>query len=310
MDRMASLTAFVRVVDSGGFTEAAKRLNLSPTMVSNHVKALENALGVRLLNRTTRKMSLTEIGLEYYERCTQVLSELDEADRIASALQRTPRGRLRVYCETHIARFIAPSVARFLADFPEVAIDLRTGERMIDLVEEGFDLGIRAVPPPDSSLIVRRLAGWRHILCCAPRYLETHSAPTRLADLAAHNCLRYMYYQFGDEWRFIDRDGKPAAIRVSGNLVTSSAVILRTVALSGGGLVLTAPFTVEADLKAGALVPLLPEFRPVEFAINAVYPHRRHLAATVRSFIDMLVEWFVAHRHLVDPIGSTAPGSE
>ena len=304
MDRMASLTAFVRVVDSGGFTEAAKRLNLSPTMISNHIKALENGLGVRLLNRTTRKMSLTEVGLEYYERCTQILAELDEADRIASALQQTPRGRLRVYCDTNIARFIAPVVARFLADFPETAIDLRTGDRMTDLVEEGFDLAILAVVPPDSSLIVRRLAEWRHTLCCTPRYLENHAAPARLADLATHNCLRYAYYPFGDEWHFTDRDGKPAAVRVSGNLVTSSAEVFRTVLLSGGGLALVAPFIAEVELRAGTLVSLLPEYRPVEFAINAIYPHRRYLAATVRTFIDMTVERFLEHQRWMDPLTS------
>jgi DNA-binding transcriptional LysR family regulator len=304
MDRFDNMRVFARVAEIGSFAGAATRLDISPSMVSQHVKELEERLGVRLLNRTTRKVGLTEIGREYYERCTQILAELDEADRIASALQMTPRGRLRVFCETNIARFIAPVVAHFLQDFPEAAIDLRTGDRMIDLVEEGFDLAIRAVVPPDSSLIVRRLAEWRHTLCCAPRYLETHSAPTSLADLAAHNCLRYAHYPFGDEWHFTNRDGKPAAVRVSGNLVTSSAEVLRSALLSGGGLALAAPFIAEAELKAGTLVSLLPEYRPVEFAINAIYPHRRYLAATVRSFINRLVERFGGFQRWMDPLGS------
>ena len=154
---MASLTAFVRVVESGGFTAAARRLNLSPTMVSNHVQALEDSLGVRLLNRTTRRVSLTEIGREYYERCSQILHELAEADEVASALQVNPRGRLRVYCHQGIDRFIAPVAARFLADYPEVSLDLRTGDAMIDLVQEGFDLAIMPASPPDSTLIRRTL---------------------------------------------------------------------------------------------------------------------------------------------------------
>jgi DNA-binding transcriptional LysR family regulator len=295
---------FAKVAEVGSFAGAATRLDISPSMVSQHVRALEERLGVRLLNRTTRKVGLTEIGRDYYERCSQILAELDEADLIAGASQSTPRGRLRIFCDTNIARFIAPVVARFLEDFPETAIDLRSGDRMNDLVEDGFDLAIRAVVPPDSSLIVRRLAEWRHILCCAPRYLENHASPTSLADFATHNCLRYAYYPFGDEWHFTDRDGKPAAVRVSGNLVTSSAQVLRAVLVGGGGIALAAPFIVEEELKAGTLVSLFPEYRPVEFAINAIYPHRRYLAATVRTFIDRSVERFVEHQRWLGALGS------
>jgi DNA-binding transcriptional LysR family regulator len=301
MDRLDRMRVFAKIAEIGSFAGAAARLDISPSMASQHVKVLEESLGVRLLNRTTRKVSLTEIGREYYERCTQILVEVDEANRIASALQLAPRGRLRVYCDTNIARFIAPVVVRFLKDFKEAAIDLQTGHRMPDLVEEGFDLAIRAIVPPDSSLIVRRLAEWRPIVCCTPSYLEDHPAPAHLADLAAHNCLRYAYYPFGDEWRFTDPDGKPAAVRVSGNLVTSSADVFRTVILSGGGVALAARFIVEEELKAGTLVSLLPEYRPAGFTINAIYSHRRHLAATVRAFIDMSVERFVEHQRWMDP---------
>ena len=301
MDRFDNMRVFAKIAEIGSFAGAAARLDISPSMASQHVKVLEESLGVRLLNRTTRKVSLTEIGREYYERCAQILVEVDEADRIASALQSTPRGRLRIFCDTNIARFIAPVVTSFLARFQEATIDLRTGDRMTDLVEEGYDLAIRAVVPPDSSLIVRRLADWRHTLCCAPHYLESHPAPAHLADLATHNCLRYAYYPFGDEWHFTDPDGKPAAVRVSGNLVTSSAEVFRTVLLSGGCLALAAPFIVEEELRAGALISLLPEYRPVEFAINAIYPHRRYLSATVRTFIDMSVERFDEHRRWIGP---------
>ena len=301
MDRFETMRVFTKIAEIGSFAGAAARLEMSPSMASQHVKALEESLGVRLLNRTTRQVSLTEIGREYYERCTQILVEIDEADRIASALQLAPRGRLRVYCDTNIARFIAPVVTRFLEDFQEAAIDLRTGDRMPDLVEEGFDLAIRAVVPPDSSLIVRRLAEWRHVLCCTPRYLENHPAPAHLADLARHNCLRYAYYPFGDDWHFTERDGKPAVVRISGNLVTSSAEVLRTALLSDCGVALAAPFIVEQELKAGTLVALLTEYHPVDFAINAIYPHRRYLAATVRTFIDRSVERFVQHERWIEP---------
>jgi DNA-binding transcriptional LysR family regulator len=301
MDRMASLTAFVRVVESGGFSAAARRLNLSPTMVGNHVQALENELGVRLLNRTTRKVSLTEIGREYYERCSQILTELEEADRAASAQQMTPRGQLRVHCHTALDRFIAPMVAAYLRDNPEVSVDLRQGDQMIDLLEEGFDLAIRAYLPPDSSLMARRLSGWRHVLCCAPAYLERHPAPRRPADLVDHNCLRYAFYPFGDDWHFIDPAGKPVVVRVAGNLMTSSAAALSAAALAGGGVALAAPFAFPEfpeELAAGSLVRLLPDYQTVEFPIVAVYPHRRHLSAKVRVFIDALVTLFARHEWL------------
>ena len=208
MDRLTSLTVFVRVVDTGGFAAAARRLSMSTTMVSNHVQALEDRLGVRLLHRTTRRLSLTEAGKGYYERCTQILAELEEADQTAGAMHSMPRGTLRLYAGTHIIRLVAPVVADYLALYPEVSIDLTIGERMVDIVEEGFDLAIRPTPPPDSSLIVRRLASWRHVLCCAPAYLERHTAPKRPEDLVRHNCLRYALYPFGDEWRFVGPRGR------------------------------------------------------------------------------------------------------
>jgi DNA-binding transcriptional LysR family regulator len=253
---------------------------------------------VRLLNRTTRRVSLTDIGREYYERCSQILAELEEADRAVSALQVTPRGQLRVHCHPVIARFIAPVVAAYLRDNPETSIDLRLGDQMIDLLEEGFDLAIRTYLPPDSSLMVRRLAGWRHVLCCAPAYLECHPAPRSPADLAHHNCLRYAFYAFGDEWHFIDPAGKPVVVRVAGNLVTTSAVVLREAVLAGGGVLLAAPFVLHEELAAGSLVRLLPDYRTVEFSIAAVYPHRRFLAAKVRVFIDALVAAFAGQQWL------------
>jgi DNA-binding transcriptional LysR family regulator len=238
VDRMASLTAFVRVVESSGFTAAARRLNLSPTMVSNHVQALEDSLGVRLLNRTTRRVNLTEIGREYYERCSQILQELAEANEVASALQVNPRGRLRLYCRIGLDRFIAPVATRFLVDYPEVSLDLHIGDAMIDLVQEGFDLAIMPASPPDSTLIRRTLAKWRYLLCCAPAYLETHSTPRRPAD---HNFLLYPYAIFGPEFHFIDPAGNPVSGRVSGNLVTTSIAALRTAAAAGLGLWFCSP---------------------------------------------------------------------
>ena len=301
MDRLTSLTAFVRVVDSGGFSAAGRRLNMSTTMVSNHVQALEDRLGARLLHRTTRKVSLTEVGKAYYDRATQILADLEQADDIAGALQSTPRGTLRIYTATHIVPFVAPVVTEFLKSYPGVTVDLSMGERTIDLIDEGYDVAIRLTPPPDSSLIVRSLATWRHVLCCSPAYLEKHGPLQQLSELAEHNCVRHVLYPFDDGWHFVDRKGNPASVRVSGNLIANSGETLRTAALQGIGILLAPGFLVAGDLDSGRLVRVLSEYRPVEFAMNAVYPHRHHLSAKVRTFIDLLVHHSAEQQKLINP---------
>jgi len=292
MDRLASINAFVRVAANGGFSAAARSLNISTTTVSDQVQALENTLGVRLLNRTTRRVSLTEIGREYYERCSQILQDLTEADEAATALQVVPRGRLRVYCRQGLDRFVALVATRFLGDYPEVSLDLRGGDAMIDLVQEGFDLAIMPVSPPDSTLIRRTLAKWQYLLCCAPAYLTGHSAPLSPADLAGHNCLMYAYSPFGPEYHFIDPAGDTVAVRVSGNLIATSPAALRTAAAAGVGLWLCPPYLVSDLLASGALVPLLTNYGRPEMEIVALYPHRRQLSAKVRLFLDMLADRF------------------
>ena len=292
MDRLASITAFVRVAESGGFTAAARRLDRSTTTVSDQVQALENALGVRLLNRTTRQVILTEIGREYYERCAQILHELEEAHEAAGALQVTPRGQLRVYCQKGVGPFIAPVVTGFLSQYPEVSVDLRDGDAMIDLVQERFDLAIMPVSPPDSTLVRRTLAKWHPLLCCAPAYLEKHPEPRSPADLVGHNCLLYAYTPFRDRWPFLDTRGNTLMARVPATLVTTSITVLRAVAVAGLGLWLSAPFIVSDLLASKELVPLVRDYRLPEMEIVALYPHRRHLTAKVRAFLDMLVDQF------------------
>jgi DNA-binding transcriptional LysR family regulator len=301
MDRLTSLTTFVQVADSGGFSAAARHLNMSATMVSNHVQALEDRLGARLLNRTTRKVSLTEVGKAYYDQCTHILAELELADGIASASQSTPRGTLRVYTSTYMVPFIAPAVSRFLASYSDVKIDVVMGERAVDPIDERFDVVVRLAPPPDSNLIVRSLATWRHVLCCSPTYLEKHESPQQLSELADHNCVKHVHYPFQDGWHFIDREGAPAVAPVSGNMLTNSGEMLRLAALDGVGIGLAAGFLVAGDLEAGRLVRLLPDYRPVELSISAVYPHRHHLSAKVRRFIDVLVDSSARQQRLINP---------
>jgi DNA-binding transcriptional LysR family regulator len=296
MDRLTGLTVFAQVAESGGFSAAARRLNMSTTMVSNYVQALENRLGARLLNRTTRQVNLTEVGRAYYERSRRILTDLEEADSAASLLQSTVRGTLRLYVGVHIVPFLAPVVVEFLERHPEASIDVNTGERIVDMVEEGFDLAIRSIQPPDASLIVRRLADWHHILCCAPSYLERHGAPKQLEDLVHHNCLRFSLYAFGNEWHFTGPDNAQMSVKISGNLVTNNAGILRATALAGQGIIMAPTFIGGEDLRAGRLVRLLPDHRAVDFAINATYPTRHHLSSKVRAFLELAAEHFNRHR--------------
>jgi DNA-binding transcriptional LysR family regulator len=198
---LTSLEVFHRVAETGGFSAAARRLGMSGTAISKHIQALEDRLGVRLVNRTTRKVSLTEAGCAYHERAAQILADLEEADRVAGALNATPRGTLRLHTSVSIARFLAPVASEYLTLYPDVSPDLTVGDRIGDLIEEGYDLAITVLPLPDSGAIVRRLTPWRHVLCCAPSYLATHPAPQELADLTQHNCLRFAFYPFGNDWQ-------------------------------------------------------------------------------------------------------------
>lgn len=296
MDRLTSLSVFGKVVECGGFSAAARRLNMSVTMVATHVQSLEERLGVRLLNRTTRKVSLTETGKFYYDRSAQILADLEEADRAAGALTTTPRGVLKLHSTTAVVPFLLPVIDEFLELYPSVSLNMITGERMIDMIEDGYDLAIRPVPSPDSSLIARKLTPWRHVLVCSPSYLEAHKAPETPADLAGHDCLQYTYYPYGDEWTFETETGDRTQVKINGSVVSNSAETLRYLAISGRAVWLAPSFVVSEDLAEGRLVRLLAGYRGVEFVINAVYPNRSHLPTKVRLFIDLLAERFVEHR--------------
>jgi DNA-binding transcriptional LysR family regulator len=300
MDRLTSMSVFVKVVECGGFSAAARRLSLSVTMVSNHVQALEERLGARLLNRTTRSVGLTETGRAYYERCTGILAEIEDADRAAGALHSTPMGTLKLYTNPHIVRFLSPVITHYLRLYPAASVDVTGGDRMIDLVEEGYDLAVRTFRPPESTLIVRNLSAWRHILCVAPGYFTGHPPIETLADLARHNCARYSFYPYGDDWRFTGPDGKEVSVRISGNLVSNTAEVLRVMALDGQAVFLAPSFLVEEDMQSGRLIEILPDWQPVEFAINAFYPHRHQLSSKVRIFIDLAAEHFARHLKWLD----------
>jgi DNA-binding transcriptional LysR family regulator len=303
MDQMTSIATFVRVVDVGGFAAAGRKLNMSPSTVTAHIQSLEARLGVRLLNRSTRKVSVTEVGSAYYERCMQILADLEEADSVVQALQSTPRGKLRLNAAVAIPPLLAPVIAEFSRLYPDVSLSMTMSDRMVDLVEEGFDLAIRLLPIPDSSLIIRRVGTFRLIACAAPEYLARHGIPRVPSDLVNHNCLSFSYSPWGTEWRFSGPEGDQS-VPISGNLESNSANALRLAAVQGQGVTMMPSFLVVDEIKSGRLVPILTEFMRTEHPINAVYPHRHQLSAKVRSFLDLMTKHYRENPAWADPCKS------
>jgi DNA-binding transcriptional LysR family regulator len=301
MDRVVSMQAFVQVVDSGSFSRAAKRLNVSPAVVTGRVQALEKRLGVQLLNRTTRKVNLTEIGRSMYERCRRILAEIEEAEGLASAEQSTPRGLLRLNTSVSLARLVTPLVSDYVALYPEVSFELIMSDRMVDMVEEGFDLALRSGPLPDSTLRMRRLGVGRLALCASPAYLAAHGRPERPEDLAQHNCLIYAGAAEEGSWHFNGPDGEHD-VGVHGNLRSNSIEGLRAATLAGLGICLLPTVNVNDDFRTGHLVRLLPDHRTVEVVVQAVYPAGRHVSVKLRTFLDFLVERLCQSQGQVTPM--------
>lgn len=293
MDRLDAMEAFVRVAEIGSFSGAAHRLGISKSVVSRQISGLETRLGARLFHRTTRSLSLTEVGQAYLERCLRILSDIEEADGSVSALQATPRGRLRVNAPMSFAiHHLAPLIPVFLERFPEVDLDMEMNDRYVNLIEEGFDLAVRIGRLEDSSLIARQLAPSRLVLCASPDYLRRHGRPETPEDLAKHCCLTYSARTAASEWRFQDGQGKRWTVEIKGRLRANNGDLLRQAALAGIGLVRLPTFLCGRDLQAGRLVSLLTQYVPQDMAIHAVYPHNRHLSPKVRAFVDFLAGEF------------------
>ena len=308
MDRFAALTAFVKVVEQGSFSRAAEKLSVSTSAVSRHVADLEAHLSVRLLNRTTRRLSLTEAGQAFHERSVQLLADLDEAEGSVSAATLDPRGTLRLTCAiTFGIRHLAPAIAAFGAAHPEVSFEIELSDRAVDIVDEGFDLAIRIGGIGSQALVARRI-GITELVCVAsPSYLARHGTPRTPEELSAHACLIYEYLATRDQWRFVDAAGAEHAVRVRGPARSNNGQMLTALAAAGLGVSIEPDFIVAPQIATGALVPLLPGYRAPAGSINAVYPSRRHLSAKVRSFIDFLVvrfatpEWSLSGRAPVPP---------
>ncbi len=289
MDRMTSIATFVKIAEAGGFAAAARKLGVSASTVTTQIQDLEDRLGVRLLNRSTRKVSLTDIGRAYYERCMHILADMEEAEGAVQAMHAKPRGTLHLNVSIAIPFFVAPVVAEFASLYPDVNVSMTMSDRMVDLVQEGIDLAITTMPIPNSNLVMRRVGSFRLLVCGSPDYFERHGVPHEPDDLVNHNCMKYTYSSWGSEWRFKTPDGE-RAIHVTGNMEANSANALRLAAALGQGLILMPDFLARNDIKSGKLVPVLTEFCCPELSINAVYPHRAHLATNVRSFLDLVTK--------------------
>ncbi len=292
MDRLKGMEMFVQVVEEGSFTAAADRNAVSRAAVSKHISQLEDRLGARLLNRTTRRLSLTDIGRVYYERIKATLADIEEAESCASIASEKAAGLLRVNAPMSFGtRHLGPAIAAYCNHYPRVQIELELSDRFIDVVAEGFDVVIRIAALEDSTLIARRIAPCRRVVCASPDYLQRYGTPQVPQDLALHRCLFYNNLPVANGWVLSGPDGIET-VRVSGPVRANNGDILRAAAVEGLGVALEPTFIVGPDIDAGRLNIVLPQYRPPDIDVYAVYPSRRHLSAKVRTFVEFLNRHF------------------
>lgn len=298
MDKFSAIHVFAKVVEHGSFAGAAARLELSTSTVSRHVADLEAHLNARLLNRTTRRLSLTEAGQAFYERSVALLGDLEEAEAAASATNATPRGTIKLTSSVVFGvRYLAPAIGAFQRKYPDMRFDISLSERMVDLVEEGLDLAVRIGDAGNPNLVARKIGETRLVACAAPAYLRRHGRPKHPHALVDHNCFTYTYLASRDHWRFVDHDGQPLHVPVQGSIHSNNGEMSAAIAVEGIGIALEPDFIVAPLIAAGKLVPLLENFASPPTSIYAVYASRRHLSAKVRAFVDFLsVRFQTPHR--------------
>jgi DNA-binding transcriptional LysR family regulator len=292
---LARIRAFVQVFDAGGFSAAARQHGRSKALLSKYVTDLEDYLGVRLMNRTTRKLSLTEAGEAYYREVSQLLQQLDDLDSTISEQTAEPRGLVRVSAPRNLGETaLAPAIFAFLAKNPLVTIDLRLEDRFVDLVDEGIDVALRVSLLTDSSLISRKIAEMRHAIYASPQFLAKHGTPESSDALKNLPCIVDTNMPNHTSWRFVQK-GRPVTVSVSGPARVNSPVASMQAAAAGLGFAVLPSYLAEPLVKAGKLVAVLEHEMPEPPSLTAVYPHRRHLAGKVRALIDHLIDWFAAN---------------
>jgi DNA-binding transcriptional LysR family regulator len=290
MERLTALKVFRQVAELASFAEAGRRLGLSPAAISKNVSELEAHLAVRLINRTTRRVNLTEAGTVYYNQVVRILDDLDEADRSLSSLQNTPAGVLKVNAPvTFTLICLSRAIPHFLARYPQLSLDLDLDDRRVDILKEGYDLAIRGSDRlEDTSLIARKLMVMAHVLCAAPSYFDRFGMPEAPEDLARHNCVQFSLSGHADLWEF-RKEGRIVPVAIDGRYKVDSSLAVRDALLAGFGLSLVPQVYVRQEIAQGRLRVVLEDWVKPETTIYAVYPSRRYLAPKLRVFLDFLV---------------------
>ncbi|NTF43667.1 LysR family transcriptional regulator [Rhizobium rhizogenes] len=295
MDRFSSMSIFVKAVELGSFSAAADALNMSPQLVGKHVQFLEQHLGVRLLNRTTRRQHLTEIGSQFYERSRNILAEVEAAEALAAETRAVPRGKLKVNAPvTFGINALAPKLPKYLGAHPEVSIDLSLSNRLVDLIDEGYDAVFRIGELADSGLIARRLAPYRLVICAAPSYLRSRGVPLKPNDLQGHDCLIFSHTMLRTHWDF-EGPGGNVSVPISGRLMVDNGEALLQAALAGQGIILQPFELVRSSLEAGTLLPVLPEYSVPTRPLHILHAPDRRITPKLRSFLDFVSAEFGSH---------------
>jgi DNA-binding transcriptional LysR family regulator len=290
MDTFSTIPIFTAVVELGSFSEASRKLGITKSAVSKRISALELHLGAKLIQRTTRKLNLTEAGEQYYSYIHKAKFLVNEGEDAITSLQGTPKGQLKVSVPMVFGQlYIAPLLSEFLLRFPDIKLNLSMDDKVVDLVSNGLDMVLRIGALPDSSLVARKLSVCRSVLCASPGYFKKHGEPNKLSDLKQHNCLYYSYFRSGMEWAFDGPNG-PERIKPEGNMQINNSLVLKQLMLDDLGICQMPLFIVERELASGALVTTLQQYRLPEHGIYAVYPQRAFLPAKLKVFLEYLEE--------------------
>jgi DNA-binding transcriptional LysR family regulator len=293
VDKFEAMRVFCTVIEAGGFASAAERLGLSTSAVSRHVAQLEAHLNVRLLNRTTRRMSPTDEGFAYFERCTQLLADLEESEASVSGKARRARGRLRLTAPIALATLrLAPAFAAFSQAYPEITLDIVLSDNLVDFAEEGLDLAIRVGRVGSDNLVARHIGETALLAAASPAYLARAGTPLRPEDLAGHACFTYAYSATGNQWQFTGPDNNPLSIRIGGRINANNGMLLAEMAVAGSGIVYAPCFILQPLIANGLLLRVLPDQGVRRLPIHVVYPTRRHLSGKVQAMTAFLGAWF------------------
>lgn len=299
MDRLSEMEAFVSVVEQGGFTNAASKLGISKSAISKHVSGLETRLGVRLLNRTTRRVSPTELGLSYYDRAIAILADARAADEMITAMQDTPKGALRISAPVDLGNNqLSRAISAFLQKYPDVSVNMTLNDTFVEIIAEGFDVAIRIGQLVDSSLRARKLSETEIKFVASQKYLDANGTPETIDDLAKHHLLHYSNLSTGNTWNIIAPSGEERQIRAAGRLTVNNGGSLLRAAESGLGIARVPCFIIEDAITKGRVIPILENLPEQRTSIHAIYPAGKFVQPTLRAFIDFLVEYFSEDDHL------------